>query len=265
MAANTFRAQVRAANLAYSSREKGNPIVSFLLNFILPIFFLTKYELFCSTLNINGIIFPFKLGTAHNQVAANALVTSLTLPILYFIYSCVKFKKPSVVSVIGIIGVFITGAVGLFELSSQLLAIKEAMIPLLLGFLILFSLHMKPPLIIRMVCNDQIMDLQRVSEALHERGNTIRFKRMFHTTTWLFFLDFLVSAVTHYILAVAVLVDPMPTNAQIAELMYLKYPYSVLPFGICIILTIVYLFHRMTFLTGMPLDLIFPPLEDNKK
>ncbi|MBQ2590110.1 MAG: hypothetical protein II569_00045, partial [Paludibacteraceae bacterium] len=61
-----MKAQLRAANRAYASKEKGNPILSFLLNFIIPIFFLTKYSLFCDVINFDGIIFPFKLGVARN-------------------------------------------------------------------------------------------------------------------------------------------------------------------------------------------------------
>ncbi len=259
-----MKAQLRAANRAYASKEKGNPILSFLLNFIIPIFFLTKYSLFCDLVNFDGLIFPFKLGVARNQVAANALVLSLSFPVGYFIVNWIIHKRTSVVAMAGIVGVLLTGVVGLFELSSQWLAIKDAAIPLVLGLLILLTLKMNPPLLVRMVCNDKLMDIYKVSAALDNNGNGERFKRLFKVTTWLFFLSFLFSAITHYILAVIVLVDPMPTNEQIAELMYLKYPYCVLPFAVCIIFIVLYFFKKMTRLTGLTMDEIFPPELDNK-
>ena len=253
-----FKAQLRAANRAYGSKEKGNPVISFLVNFILPIFFLTKYSLFCDIIGIKGIIFPFKLGIAHNQLAANALVVSLLFPTVYFIYGCIKHGQASVVSIIGFIGVLVTGVVGLFELSSQWLAVKDAAIPLVLGVLLLFTLKMRPPLLVRMVCNDQIMDIKNVYAALERNGKEYEFRRLFTTTTIFFFVSFLISAVTHYILAIVVLVDPMPTNEQIAELMYLKYPYCVLPFAVCIVFCVWYLFRGLTKLTGMKFEDIFP-------
>ena len=259
-----MKAQLRAANRAYASKEKGNPLLSFLLNFIIPIFFLTKYSLFCDVVGFDGIIFPFKLGVAHNQLAANALVLSLSFPVGYFIVNWIIHKRTSIVARAGIVGVLLTGVVGLFELSSQWLAIKDAAIPFVLGLLILLTLKMDPPLLVRMVCNDKFMDVYKVDAALERNGKGCSFKKLFRDTTWLFFFAFVFSAVMHYILAVIVLVDPMPTNEQIAELMYLKYPYCVLPFALCIIFIVLYFFRKMTRLTGLTMDEIFPPELDNK-
>ncbi|MBQ4358141.1 MAG: hypothetical protein II766_02040 [Paludibacteraceae bacterium] len=258
-----MRAQLRAANKAYSSRQKGNPILSFVLNFIVPIFFLTKYQLFCDIVGFDGIVFPFRLGTAQNQVAANALVVALAFPVFFFVYAWIKYKQTDIIAILGIIGVLITGVVGLFELSSQWLAIKDGVIPLLLGILILMSLLSKRPLLEKMVCDEQIMDRPRVDAALLTLDRKDDFKHLFRVTTILFFLSFVVSAVTHYLLAVYILVDEMPTNEQIGELMYLKYPYCVVPFAICIIGTVLYFFHRLCRITGMELDEIFPSRDES--
>lgn len=253
-----MRSQLRVANKALVKKQKGNIVVNFLINFLLPIFFLTKYALFCDLVGTNGILFPFKLGTAHNQVAANALVISLSFPVGYYLYSQIRYKQTNIISVFGFVSVLLTGVVGLFELSSQWMAIKDGLIPLIMGVLILLTLKMKPPLLMRMVCNEELMDLDKVEECLDRNHAKRKWFRLFKVTTWLFFFDFVVSSVTHYALAVYVLVDKVPTNEQIAELMYLKYPYSVLPFGVCIVLTVLYFFHGLTKLTGMTFEEMFP-------
>ena len=253
-----MRRQLSVANKALVKKQKGNVIVNFLINFVLPIFFLTKYALFCDLIGTNGILFPFKLGTAHNQVAANALVISLSFPVGYYIYSQIKYRQTNIVSIFGFVSVLLTGVVGLFELSSQWMAIKDGLIPLIMGVLVLLTLKMKPPLLRRMVCNEDLMNVEKVEAALVKNHTEHKWSRLFVVTTCFFFLDFVVSAVTHYALAVAVLVDDVPSNEQIAELMYLKYPYCVLPFGVCIVLTVLYFFHGLTKLTGMTFEEMFP-------
>ncbi len=253
-----MREQLRVANKAWGKRQKGNVIVNFLVNFIIPIFFLTKYALFCDLIGSNGILFPFRLGTAHNQVAANALVLSLVFPVGYFFYSQYRYRQTNVISIFGFVSVLLTGVVGLFELSSQWMAIKDALIPFILGVLVLLSLRMRPSLLYRMVCNEDLMDVQLVQRSLCDNGTIRQWKRHFVITTILFFLSFMVSAVTHYVLAVVVLVDAFPSNEQIAQLMYLKYPYCVLPFAICIIFSVIFFFHGLTRLTKLSFEQIFP-------
>lgn len=206
---------------------------------------------------------PFDIGVSSDQMAANALLFSLLFPTAYFFYDLLFKHRKNVIAVLGFISVVVTGVVGFLQLSSEWIAIKDALIPLVVGFLILLSLKMRPPLLYRLICNDEIMNIDLVLCTLKENGNTRKFRKLFTNTTVLFFWSFVLSAVLHYVLAEIVLVDDMPSNKQLGELMYLKYPYCVVPFAVFIILIVLYFFHGLKHITGLTLDEMFPEKENN--
>src|SRR5690554_6188162 len=68
-----------------------------------------------------------------------ALILALSFPIFHGLFSFLVYKKKNIITILGFIGVFLTGTVGLLKLSPQWIAVKEGLVPLLIGILVLFS------------------------------------------------------------------------------------------------------------------------------
>lgn len=92
------------------------------------------------------------------------LVTALASPFLYGIYTMVRQRSVSALAVIALVSVLLTGSVGLLELDPAWFAIKEAVVPLVLGGLTMASAQTRFALL--PVLFDRILDPKRVEAAL---------------------------------------------------------------------------------------------------
>ncbi|MBE4395151.1 MFS transporter, partial [Vibrio parahaemolyticus] len=79
-----------------------------------------------------------------------------------------------------------TGGIGLLELDTRWLALKEALIPGLIGIAVLGSTFTRYPLMQKMVLNDTVLNLALINERLRENGKTDAFERCLMSSNYLF-------------------------------------------------------------------------------
>jgi hypothetical protein len=191
---------------------------------------------------------------------APTLVIALIFPLGYGIYDYARRRKANFISIISLIGVMLTGGLGLLKLGGFWFAVKDAVISSIIGFGVLFSMRTKEPLVKMMFCNETVMDLARVNGILRERGNEENFRRLLQRCTLIVASAFFVSAVLGYALARYLLRSPSGTdefNAELAKMHWLSWPIIVVP---CMILMMVALWRLVTglkALTGLTTDEIF--------
>jgi hypothetical protein len=235
-------------------KKKESPLWNLAFNIVIPAILLTKYTNLCARFHFDGIIFPFNVGVSTNQAGANGLLLALLFPLAYFFYDLVIRGKRNMISILGFFGILVTGVVGIMQLPSQWIAVKDAAIPLVIGLAILISLKTKYPLIKKVFYNEEIIDTEKVNAALTERDAHAAFERVFVVSTYWMFLSFLISSVLHYFVALHFLKSAIPTNEEIGQLMAWKYPFIVLPLTVIMMVIVFYIFNRIAKITGLKLE-----------
>jgi len=125
------------------------------------------------TLILKKLSAPEQLGTTW------ALVLALALPLGFALYKFKQEKKFGIVPVLGFVSILLTGVIGLLKLPAEYIAIKEALIPFVIGVATLISLKTPYPLVKTFLYNDMLMQTDRIDEALNEKNNQAAFANDF--------------------------------------------------------------------------------------
>lgn len=188
-----------------------------------------------------------------------ALVAALAFPLIFGLRDLVKAGKVNYFSVLGVLGVLINGGVGLFKLPADIIAIKEAAIPGLIGLAVLISMRTKYPLVRTFLFHEQVINLERVNQALKEHHAEQAFERRLDIASYMLAGAMLLSATLNYGLAEWIIVAETGTpefNEQLGKMNALSFPVIALPVTIVMMSALFYLFRGITQLTGLPLEKI---------
>lgn len=186
-----------------------------------------------------------------------ALVAALSLPIAWGIWEFIKTKKVKLIPALGFISILLTGGIGLLKLDSAYIAIKEALIPLVIGIAVLVTSKTRSPLVKVFLYNDSVLHVDKVSEALEHNNNTQNFDRVLKNATTMLAGSFFLSATLNYLLAKILITSPTGTaefNDQLGSMNLWSYPVIVVPCMIIMIYAMFYIFRNITKLTGMKLE-----------
>ena len=192
------------------------------------------------------------------------LVVALAFPLGYGVWDYLERHKANFISIIGFASVLLTGGFALMHVSGMGFAIKEAAVPAGIGVAVLLSLKTKTPLVRTMLYNDQVIDVQRVDDALAVKGNRKDFDRLLFNASCLLAFSFLVSAVLNFGLARYLLKSPAGTaefNAELGKMHFLSWPVIVIPSMAMMMFALWRLLSGIKKLTGLEFDSIFkaPP------
>jgi hypothetical protein len=195
------------------------------------------------------------------------LLLALAFPIGWAAYEIWKQRKIGWTPVMGVVSVLLTGGIALLELPPELVAIKEASIPLALALAILGSAWIGKPLA-RIFLN-QMLDRDKVHQALAERGATQEYDDRTAKATYLLASAFLLSAALNYGLArVVVTADPGSEtfNSQLGRMTALSFPVITVPVMIVLFITVFYILRIVNQLTGLEMeDIIRQPGKELEK
>ena len=198
-----------------------------------------------------------KLSGEEQLGSTNSLILALAYPLVYAIYQFAQERKVGFIPVLGFISILLTGSVGLLQLDVKYIAIKEALIPSVIGVATLISLKTRYPIVKTMVYNEMIMKVDLIDSILEDKGNTQKFESALTKATYILALSFLLSAILNYIVAKLVVTSPAGTaefNDQLGTLTLISYPAIALPSSIVLFVAIYYLFKQATLLTGLKFE-----------
>ncbi|MHA7880780.1 MAG: VC0807 family protein [Saccharospirillum sp.] len=231
-----------------SEQQKGGGFfANMIFNIIVPVVILTRFS---------G---PEYLGPTWS------IVIALAFPISYGLWEMRLTGKVNVFSVIGVISVFLTGGISLLELDPKYIAIKEAAVPGVLGIAVLISQKTPFPLVKKLIFNGQILALDTVNAALHERGTQRQLEQRLDQVAYIVAASFFLSSFLNYILARWIVVSPPGTQAfseELGRMTALSYPVIALPSMVILMGAMFYLLHQLKKLTGLDLEAI---MVDNSK
>ena len=236
--------------MTQQSPQQGGFLSNLAFNIIIPVVILMKFS---------G---PEHLGPALGVIVA------LAFPISYGLYDLKRTRKINGFSVLGIVSVILTGGISLLELDPQYIAIKEAAVPGVIGLAVFISQFTRFPLVKKLLMNDKVMDVERLQQAIDERGNTGAFNRALRVATYLVAGAFFLSAVLNYVLARMIVVSPAGTtefNNELGRMTALSFPVIALPTMLVMFVAIFYLFFQMKKLTGESVEAFLhgqPPADE---
>ncbi|OCW98112.1 VC0807 family protein [Alishewanella sp. HH-ZS] len=185
------------------------------------------------------------------------LVVALAFPVLYGLWDLKQAGKVNFFSVLGVISVLLTGGIALLQLDAGYIAIKEAAIPGAIGLAVLISQYTPYPLVQKFILNGEILDTDKLYQALAERQSTAMFERKLAQAGYLVAASFFLSSALNYILAKVILVSPPGTtafNEELGRMTWLSYPVIVLPSMLVLFFAIWFIFSSISKLTGRELD-----------
>lgn len=189
----------------------------------------------------------------------NALVIALLFPLAYGVYDFAKNKSLNFFSLLGFLSTLMTGGIGLFELDVEWLAIKEAAIPGVIGFVVFVSGFWGKPLIAKILLNPALFNLDLIYKTLAEKNNTQAFRTKINRANHLLSASFAFSSVMNYVLAKWIVTSPAGTvefNEQLGEMTALSYPVIAIPSTIMLIAIMFYVVKSITKVTGLKFEQI---------
>ena len=227
--------------------KKENTFLNLGFNLILPILLLNKGKQW-----FGGYLEPY-----FENVAVGILLIAIAFPVIYFVYDYFKRSKYNVFSILGLISVLLTGGIGILEIPTEWFAVKEAGIPLMLGLAVLISLKTPYPLIHTLLYNPEIIDVDKVHNALVAHQSESAFERLLTRCTWLLAGSFLLSGVLNFLLARWIVVSPSGTddfNSEVSKMMAWSWPIIAIPSMAIMMYALMQLLGGIKKMTGLELE-----------
>ena len=198
-----------------------------------------------------------KLSDDASLGTTGALVFALSLPLAWGVYEFIKKKKIAFIPALGFISILLTGSIGLLQLDSGYIAIKEAAIPFLIGVATLISTKTRFPLVKTFLYNDMVIEVEKVDAALEENKAQGAFEKIMSNATKMLAGSFFLSAILNYALAKYFITSPSGTaefNSQLGSMNLWSYPVIVLPSMVVMMFAMFYIFKNITRISGLSLE-----------
>ena len=241
--------------------KKENTFLNLGFNLILPILLLNKGKQW----------FGSYLEPYFDNIAFGVLLLAIAFPVGYFTYDYLKRSKYNLFSILGLISVLLTGGIGILKIPTEWFAVKEAAIPILLGFAVLISLKTPYPLIRSLLYNPELINVNKVHTALVTNDSVSAFDRLLVRCTWLLATSFLLSGILNYFLARWIVISPSGSdafNSEVSKMMAWSWPVIAIPSMAIMMLTLMQLLKGIKSMTGLELEAILhgaEPKEDDKQ
>ena len=231
-----------------NTERKAHPLMDVFVSIVVPSIILMKFS------------------SPEDLSAAGALITALSFPIGWGLYELLRNKRKNFIALLGLISVFLTGGIGLFELDTHWLAVKEAAVPGIIGLAVLASTFTRYPLVQTVLFNRSIIDVDKIQHELELRGKTAEFDRKLQRANYFLAGTFAFSSAMNYILAKWLVTSPAGTpafNEELGEMTLLSYPRIAIPSMIMMLGIMTFLWRTVRGMTGATLEEVIPSLRED--
>lgn len=184
------------------------------------------------------------------------LLLALAFPFFYGLYDFFIRKEKNFISVLGFVSILLSGIVGVLELSKELIAIKEAAIPFIIGCVILVSNYTSYPIAPKFLYHDDIFDKKIINEHLDD-AQELNLKEKIKKASFFLFLSFMLSAVLNFVLAKYFVQSPTGTDAfndELGQMTLYSYPIIAVPSMLIMLAIGRYIYINIKRLTGLTGD-----------
>ena len=176
-------------------KPQKNPILDLIVNIVLPVVLLNY------------------LSKAINPTIA--LIIALSFPLGFGIYDYFKSHNKNIFSIFGFFNILLTGGLAIFEFEGFWFAVKEALIPLILGIVVLSTFFTKKTAFEWIFFNQHVFDIKTIEEKIKEYNTESYFQSCLKKCNILFSTSFFFSAVLNYFLAINIFTKIPPTLSEV--------------------------------------------------
>lgn len=218
--------------------SKPNPLIELLVTLIIPSLILMKFS------------------GDDDLGAVNALLLALAFPLYWGGQDFFSRRKLNLFAALGVVSILLTGGIGLLQLDTHWLAIKEAAIPGLIGVAVFISAHTRYPLVQVMLYTPALMNVELIQANLDERGNRAAFDISLRNATRMLGASFFFSSAMNYFLATWIVTSPAGTaafNEELGRLTLMSYPMIAVPSMLIMLAVMYYLARSIRALAGLRL------------
>ena len=222
--------------------KRENPLINIVCNIVIPTVVLTSFS------------------TEKRLGPLGGLIVALIFPLGYGIYDLFTRKKTNFLSILGFVSVLISGGLALAKIGGLGFAIKDALLPTLIGVAVLLTLRTKTPLVRELLYNESVIDVARVDAALTERGQHEAFEGLLRRASIGLALTFMASAPVNFALALYILRSPPGTpefNAELGKMHWVGPLVIAVPSTIALMIVFMKLLSGLAELSGLSQDEIF--------
>ena len=215
--------------------------LNLICNLIIPTIILTKF----SSENTLGSFY--------------GLLIALSFPIIYGLSEFYFNRKINFFSVLGLISVLLTGGIGIFQFPSNWLAIKEALIPGIIGMAVIISTYPKYPLL--KMFFDETLNIEGLREKLTHSDNEW-FNARFRFSSLILGGTFFISSFLNFFLAKWIVVSEPGTeafNQELGLMNLLSLPIIALPMMVILMAIMWYLLNDTLKKVGLTWEEFFTP------
>ncbi len=209
-----------------------------------------------------------KLSGEQRLGADGALLLALAFPLGWGLWELAKYRKFNWIALLGLISVLLTGSIGLLQLDTQWLAIKEAAVPGIIGIAVLVSTRTRYPLIRTLLYNPKVLNIDKIHEQLERNGQVEHFETRLSRATYLLSGTFFFSSFMNYVLAKWIVNSPAGSeafNAELGRMNLLSYPMIAIPSMLMMMAIFFYLWRTIHGLTGLRLEDIMATTAHERK
>tara|TARA_B100000575_G_scaffold207360_1_gene168710 strand:+ start:530 stop:1147 length:618 start_codon:yes stop_codon:yes gene_type:complete len=163
------------------------------------------------------------------------LLIALSFPIFYGLSEFYFNKKINFFSILGLVSVLLTGGIGVFQFSSDWLAIKEAFIPGIIGMAVIISTYTKYPLL--KMFFEETLNIEGLREKLTHSENEW-FSARFRFSSLILGGTFFISSFLNFFLATWIVVSEPGTeafNQELGLMNLLSLPIIALPMMVILV------------------------------
>lgn len=198
------------------------------------------------------VVILLTLSAPDRLGALPALLLAIGIPAVYGIIELRRSREINPASIIGVTSVVLTGVIGVFELSTRLLAIKEAAIPIAFAVILVVSNRTKFPVVTMLA--DMVQRRDRVRAAVENQGRQEAYAAHIRRSGVVWAMIMTLSGVLKYILASLVVTSPAGTEAfnhELARYELVQLPTTFTLSGVLILSLIWYIANGTARITGM--------------
>jgi len=191
--------------MADSKTHQEHPLANILINVLIPVMVLSYLSKDPDLQEQMG-----KSAKAWHIGPIKALVVALALPLGYGVWHFIKTRKFNFFSGLGLFSVLLTGCLTLYlwnkdgtvkEHAGILFGLKEAAIPLALGFAVFFSRRSATPLLNVFLYNDSLFDIPKIEKRVEAQDGDAAYQKLLDQANLLFAASFFLSSALNLLLA----------------------------------------------------------------
>jgi intracellular septation protein A len=224
--------------------RKTRPLIDLLVSIVIPSVVLMKFS------------------DEADLGAVGALIVALAFPIIWGLYELIRYKVTNYIALLGLVSVMLTGGIGLLQLDTQWIAVKEAAIPGIIGLVVLVTAQMGKPLIKTLLYTPVIMDTNKINQILKDKGFDQAFNSSLLNATYMLSGTFFFSSVMNYVLAKWIVASPAGSaafNEELGQLTLISYPMIAIPSMLMMLAIFYFLWRNIHGLTGLSFESVLAP------